>query len=169
MASIITEKGSDVIIRICSTATEVENDILIDGTIKLPDKDSFNIYSGLTIPADIKAKTFCYNPEKNFFINKRFLYASGEDSINVSIPDVQTEINNPKVILADEHTGNKNYTLQSVGKSISIINDGEQSLNLSINSMDIKVDTGESFSDLFEDFSSFNITASGPYRLVVRG
>lgn len=169
MASIITEKGSDVIIRICSTASYDGNDVLIDGGIRLPEKEEFNIHSGITIPSDIKAKTFCYTPEKGFFINKRFLYASGEDSINVSIPDVQTEINNPKVILADENTGNESYTLESIGKSISIINDGEQPLNLIINSIEIKVDTEESFSDLFENFSSFDVVASGPYRLVVRG
>lgn len=169
MASVITEKDSDIIIRIGTTANKDNGDILIDGNIRLPGEEDFCMYNGVTVPDGVKAKTFCYNSERGFYINRKFLYSSGENNLNITIPDVQTTVKNPKVILSDENTGDKNYTLDSIGKSLSLINDGDSPVILSINDMDIKINSEEVYSDLFEEFSSFSISTNSSYRLVVRG
>lgn len=58
-------------------------------------------------------------------------------------------------------------TLNKVANGFSIINDGESDVAFTINDLEIVVKPGESFSSLFEPFTSVGISASDFYRAVV--
>lgn len=51
---------------------------------------------------------------------------------------------------------------------LTIVNDGETDVILDVNDISIVLKAGESFDDLFDEFNLFNVTATGPYRVVVR-
>lgn len=63
-------------------------------------------------------------------------------------------------------TGQK---LSGYWKSLSVINTGGADLTLTVNGLAITVQNGETFDDNFEDFNEFEITASGAWRIVLRG
>ena len=57
--------------------------------------------------------------------------------------------------------------LTKVANGFSIINDGDSDVSFTINELEIVVKPGESFSSLFEPFTSVAINASDYYRAVV--
>lgn len=63
-------------------------------------------------------------------------------------------------------SGTFNYGENMYG--LGIVNDGETDVIVDINDITIILKAGESFDDLFDPFTLFTITASGPYRTVVR-
>lgn len=101
-------------------------------------------------------------PQYHNPIFDRFEAITGRDGANYFIEKGR--------IVKDAITGSttitKGYPTKMFG--FGIVNDGTTDLSFTINSFTITVKPHETFDDLFEPFTAITITATGPYRAVVR-
>lgn len=111
MKDILVENNYDVIIKISDDIKEDGDDILIDNSIVLKNKDNFSIYEDMDIPEGVTVRKFCYKPEEGFYINDFFIMSSGEKNIN-NIIDYLNDIKDNKIsdtiVFHDEETETSN-------------------------------------------------------------
>lgn len=66
-------------------------------------------------------------------------------------------------------TGNTSKTYTNLVKELSIMNDGEENINVHVNEMNITIKSGEVFNGKFVPFNDFSITTTSTYRVWVVG
>jgi hypothetical protein len=60
------------------------------------------------------------------------------------------------------------HNLKHKSRSISLANDGQADLTITINDLVITIKSGEYFEDEFELFTTITVTTTSAYRLLVR-